>query len=124
MKLVVAWCKGFECNGYGCVENTHLLCAERRLVVAALRRASQLGVPRWRVGAWVASKLKTIHVDRHLADGTRGCSLPCRYCRRALDVFDPKVVCGDMNGDAVCGRCRDFPPTTKETRGRRYLKCV
>lgn len=71
-----------------CVECTHELCAERRLLEKAKENVSK----QRRVTAHtVRSFIKYIHVERTLKDGTLGCSKPCLGCQAALKVLDIKV---------------------------------
>ena len=116
MKVVEAWVSGSSWVN----TNTHLICAERRLVMGMLRDAHRHGVPRHRLRAWLASRVRRVHVDRFLASGARGCSLPCQDCRRALDALDARVICGDKEGSLACLRCTTAQASVKRCQNRPF----
>ena len=84
-----------------------LLCAERRLLARALRAAARHGATRpYQAMAWLRRKGGgEVQVERRLASGTPGCSVPCERCRRALErVGLVRVRCTLQDGSAYRGR--------------------
>jgi len=103
-KLLTAACS------YGAsAQNTHELCAERRLLAQVKRqlqkKQARVTLTRFR------RALSTIRIERLRADGSWGCSLPCVMCRRVLEQMDVCVEC--VVGDEwIKCRAADLPEST------------
>ena len=87
--------------------NTHSLCAERRLVLAAKRFASRM--PHGRTAYNIRRVMgRVVCVERYTHDGLAACSLPCEACRRVLASFDARVVCFGSDGKVMRRRASEI----------------
>jgi len=108
-------------KGYDTCCNTHVMCAERRLLGAAERDAVRHGVPKHKVGDWIRRKHGTcITVLRQTSDGEWGCSVPCASCRYALARLEMRMRCVTPEGWLFVGNaCASDAPPSKLTSGQR-----
>ena len=81
--------------------NTQECCAERMLIRAVEQQLRRRGVRTERMLTRGRSLLRCVTVWRYRADGTEGCSLPCRNCRCALEPWGSRVKCVDARGVRV-----------------------
>ena len=82
----------FACMGHATICSNATCCAERRMLRQWVERARRSGVAE--IVHWVRPKAgSSIMVWRLLADGQFSCAVPCVFCRKALNVFRPEVVC-------------------------------
>ena len=104
-----------------CCSNTHVTCAERRVVAACVADAVRHGVPSHRQVHWIRRKYGgalSVYRERH--DGSPGCSVPCVLCRRELLRFRVPVLCFASDGTWFRGHL-DHPdaPESKPTAGQK-----
>lgn len=85
------------------------LCAERRLIKRLQLYASRHGISRNMLSLWFYRKYGRIEVQRHLADGTPACSLPCVCCAKRLGRFSLRWTARAWDGSQVLDSSPDKP---------------
>ncbi len=98
-------------------------CAERRNLQQWIQRARRNGVADHQIVWWVRRKGGAeMEVWRLLRDERFACAVPCTFCKRALSVFEPKVICSVSDSVWFEGRLSDpNSPASKLTLGQRRL---
>jgi hypothetical protein len=103
--------------------NDHRCCAERRLLDDIVVEARKHGIANHAMIRWVRRKMGSqIEVCRLRADGSPGVSLPCIFCRRALEMFDIKLVCWIDPLHKFEGFVADAPPSTFTSGQKRCMR--
>jgi hypothetical protein len=77
------------------------LCAERRLLEKISSHALRKGVARAAIAHWISRHFGHWRIERALSDGSHGFSLPCIFCRRALDRMHVRWVAFAESGTPI-----------------------
>jgi hypothetical protein len=104
------------------VPSNHRCCAERRLLCGARETARRRGVKPWAFARWFNSFYGVLRVLRHTRDGAVASSLPCIFCRRALEAAGVRWTAVTRDGAHVCERDAPRSEPTSLQRARLFFK--